>query len=270
MIKHIYSMLAVSSLSLPLMAVGAQPYQTYVIDTYGGADLLPAVRQQLSGTGSSASVYQDKLVLRTTLQGYEAVQQLLRQIDGAPQALTVSVRVGRQANSTSRIQQSRVIITSDGERVNVGGYGRFGEQAQSQQGSSLYQVQTLSGKPASIQTSTLLSLSAPVAATTYNRWGQVTGSIWIQGRQLATAAQGIKVTPKVLPNGQVQVDVSQIEDQVTTSARAPIDSQRLTTLLAVPRGQWVTIGQIEQSNDHTSRSSSSSQQRSYPIELMVQ
>ena len=54
---------ALSLIILPI-AVQASSAQTYVIDTYGGAALLPAVKQQLnsSADGRTVSVYQDKLV----------------------------------------------------------------------------------------------------------------------------------------------------------------------------------------------------------------
>ena len=56
------------SLTIVPIAVQAAPYQTYVIHTYGGESLLPAVRQQLSASrdGGTVSIYQDKLVLHTT------------------------------------------------------------------------------------------------------------------------------------------------------------------------------------------------------------
>ena len=88
-------------------------YQTYVIHTYGGASLLPSVRQTLASYGGSASFYQDKLVLRTTPTGYQAVQNLLGQIDGVPQSLRVSVRVGQTGDQTGTIRQGQIVITNN-------------------------------------------------------------------------------------------------------------------------------------------------------------
>ena len=83
------------SLTVVPIAVQAAASQTYVIHTYGGESLLPAVRQQLNASrdGGTVSTYQDKLVLHTTAANYQTIQQLLSQIDGQPQALTVSVIV---------------------------------------------------------------------------------------------------------------------------------------------------------------------------------
>jgi hypothetical protein len=248
----------------------APNYQTYVIHTYGGEALLPAVRQQLAGTGSTAAIYQDRLILRTTTSGYQAVQQLLAQIDGVPQAITVAVRVGKQGNSAGSIQQNRIIINNNG----IQGYGNYGNQTQSSQGSSFYQVQTLSGKPASISTSTLLSLAQPLLIQQRSAYNRPSTLIVIQGQTLVTTSQGISVTPQLLPNGQVQVSLNQVEEQLTNNRRAPIDSQRLNTTVTLPKGQWVTIGSIRQNNQGSGSGVGSSwsqnSQYEYPIEIKVQ
>lgn len=270
MMIAVTSVASITSMATSQSYAAASNYQTYVIHTYGGEALLPAVRQQLANTGSTAAVYQDRLILRTTPSGYQAVQQLLAQIDGVPQAVTVAVRVGKQGNSSGSIQQNRIIINNNG----IQGYGNYGNQTQSSQGSSFYQVQTLSGKPASISTSTLLSLAQPLfiqQRSTYNRPSML---IVIQGQTLVTASQGIAVTPRLLPNGQVQVSLNQVEEQLTNNRRAPIDSQRLNTTVTLPKGQWVTIGSIRQ-NDQGSGSGvgsswSQNSQYEYPIEIKVQ
>ncbi|MGB2047688.1 MAG: hypothetical protein ACPHUC_07070, partial [Psychrobacter celer] len=59
-------------MTVPLVAVQAATYETYVIDTYGGQALIPAVRQQLESSrdGGTVTSYQDKLVIRTTPANY--------------------------------------------------------------------------------------------------------------------------------------------------------------------------------------------------------
>lgn len=264
------AVLAVLTLTLSSGAMTAPNYQTYVIHTYGDEALLPAVRQQLAGTGSTVAIYQDRLILRTTPSGYQAVQQLLSQIDGVPQAITVAVRVGKQGNSAGSIQQNRIIINNNG----IQGYGNYGSQTQSSQGSSFYQVQTLSGKPASISTSTLLSLAQPLLIQQRSAYNRPSTLIVIQGQTLVAASQGIAVTPQLLPNGQVQVSLNQVEEQLTNNRRAPIDSQSLNTTITLPKGQWVTIGSIRQNNQGSGSGVGSSwsqnSQYEYPIEIKVQ
>lgn len=271
--------IALSLTALPMITQAAN-YQTYVIHTYGGGALLPAVRQQLdsSPTGGTASVYQDKLILRTTAANYQAVQQLLSQIDREPQALTVAVRVGNSSSTQGSIQQSRVIITNRG----LQGSGMINQHHSQQQGNSLYQVQTLSGSAASISTGTLHSLAQTYQATRYSTYNRPVGQIVIQQQVLRPTTQGISVTPRLLPNEQVEVQLTQVEEALTNANASygqdgytglRVQGQTLNSTIVVPRGQWVTIGQITQ-NSQSQHSNYGSNRtidtdNSAPISLMV-
>ena len=269
------------SLAVLPITVQASNVQTYVIDTYGGATLLPAVRQQLnsSADGGTVSIYQDKLVLITTPRNYQMVQQLLTQIDRQPQALTVAVRVGNSSSIQDNIRQGQVIITNRG----IQGSGVWNQSNSQKQSSSLYQVQTLSGSAASISTGTLYSLTQNYRATIqpnyhYPADRQPNAQIIIQQQVLLPTTQGIAVTPRLLPDGQVEVTLSQVEEQLVKSnspynqmgsANHTIQGQSLNSTIIVPRGQWVTIGEISQrSTSSGSRTTNSS--NSVPIALLVQ
>lgn len=255
-------------------------YQTYVIPTYGGDALLPAVRQQLntSRDGGTAVIYQGKLVLQTTPTNYQAVQQLLAQIDRQPQAVTVSVRVGNDSSTQYDNRQGQVIITNRG----IQGSGSINQQSSQQQSNSLYQVQTLSGSAASIGTSTLWSLAQSYYPTS-SVYPRPLGQIVIQQQVLLPTTQGISVTPRLLPNGQVEIKLSQVEERLMRS-NSPynrqsinnnsVQGQSLNNTLIVPRGQWVNIGQIIQ-NSQNQRSSIGSYGATngynrVPISLLVQ
>ena len=257
---------------LSLATVATAQYQTYVIDTYGGASLIPVVRQQLDdiSAGGSVSIYQDKLVLRTTPVGYQAVQQLLSQIDTTPQPVLVTVRVGSIINSSNNINQGQVHINQRGVFVN----GQFGNQQTSEQQNSLYQVQTLSGKPASISTNTLLSLAHPsqyiYTGGNQGRYGGQSGYlIQISGQTLIDSSQGITVIPRLLPNGQVEVQLTQIQDKLTGNQQSPIHSQQLNASISVAKGEWITVGSISQSADSASHTSSYVNEQQQPIQIKV-
>ncbi|MGM8889644.1 hypothetical protein ACS8FA_02190 [Psychrobacter sp. 1Y1] len=281
------SAFALSLAVLPI-TVQAGTAQTYVIHTYGGASLLPAVRQQLnsSADGGTVTTYQDKLVLRTTARNYQAVQQLLSQIDRQPQALTVAVRVGNSSRGQGSIQQGQVIITNRG----IQGAGVISQLSSQQQGNNLYQVQTLSGSAASISTGTLYSLTQTYNANNYSTYHRSTNNnfkpqIVIQQQILLPTTQGIAVTPRLLPNGQVEVQLSQVEENLvqpnspynqmtstnnsTNSASNAIRGQRLNSTIIVPRGQWVTIGQISQNSSSSTSNGSRNTNNSVPISLRV-
>lgn len=266
---------------LPIV-VQATVYQTYVIDTYGGESLLPAVRQELNNSrdGGTVSSYQDKLVLRTTAANYQKVKQLLNQIDGQPQALTVAVRVGNSSQSQGNNQQARVIISNRG----IQGAGIINQRNSQQQGHNLYQVQTLSGSAASISTGTLYSLNQSYIANSYPTYHGPAGQIIIQQQVLLPTTQGIAVTPKLLPNGQVEVTLTQVEEQLVRANpsdnrhaynnNSSVQGQRLNSTIIVPRGQWVTIGQISQNNQSKNSVYGSNRaldsNNNVPISLLVQ
>lgn len=254
--------------------------QTYVIPTYGGDALLPAVRQQLSASrdGGTVATYQGKLVLQTTPANYQAVQQLLAQIDSQPQALTVSVRVGNDSRTQYDNQQGQVVITSRG----IQGTGIINQRNNQRQGNSLYQVQTLSGSAASIGTSTLWSLAQSYYPTA-SVYSNPTGQIVIQQQVLLPTIQGISVTPRLLPSGQVEIKLSQVEERLARSNSSynrrgissnSIQGQSLNSTIIVPRGQWVTIGQIVQNSQNQQAGGrgygATNSYNSVPISLLVQ
>ncbi|WP_372887798.1 hypothetical protein [Psychrobacter sp.] len=278
------------SLAVLPVTVQASTAQTYVIHTYGGASLLPAVRQQLNSSpdGGTVTTYQDKLVLQATARNYQAVQQLLSQIDRQPQALAVAVRVGNSSSGQGNIQQSQVIITNRG----IQGAGVISQRSSLQQGSNLYQVQTLSGSAASISTGTLYSLTQTYNANnhpTYHRSASdnLRPQIVIQQQILLPTTQGIAVTPRLLPNGQVEVQLSQVEERLvqpnspynkmssadnsTGNASNAIRGQRFNSTIIVPRGQWVTIGQVSQNSSSSTSNGSRTidNNNSVPISLRV-
>ena len=289
-----YARQTVFALSLTILPLAVQAannpssYETYVIETYGSDALLPAVRQQLSASrdGGTVTIYQDKLVLRTTAANYRMVQQLLTQIDRQPQALTVSVRVGNNNSSQGNIQQGQVIISNRG----IQGVGVINQSNSQQQTNNLYQVQTLSGSATSISTGTLWSLTQSYNANLYPRYraygnqigNHPLGQIIIQQQVLLPTTQGIAVMPRLLANGQVEVKLSQVEEQLVRANpsynrygyNSSVQGQRLNSTIIVPRGQWVTIGQISQNSQNQSASYGSKQNNSrsndMPISLLVQ
>ena len=263
---------------VPIVAQAAT-FQTYVIDTYGGDALLPAVRQQLNNSrdGGTVTTYQDKLVLHTTAANYQAVQQLLTQIDGQPQALTVAVRVGNNSSVQGNIQQGQVIISNRG----IQGSGIIHQSNSQQQTNNLYQVQTLSGSAASISTGTLYALNQTYDVNSYTNYKSPSVQIVIQQQVLLPTTQGITVKPRLLPTGQVEVTLSQVEEKLARSystsqknSNHAIQGQRLDTTIIIPRGQWVTIGQISQSSQNQRASYGSNRAidstKNTPIWIMVQ
>ena len=118
-------------------------------------------------------------------------------------------------------------------------------------------------------------------ANNYPNYNRPSGQIIIQQQVLLPTTQGIAVTPKLLPNGQVEVKLSQVEEKLVRSNsiyrqndNSAIQGQRLNSTIIVPRGQWITIGQISQDGQNQSSSygnnRTNTRSNSVPISLLVQ
>ena len=130
----------------------------------------------------------------------------------------------------------------------------------------------------------LYSLNQSYIANSYPTYKRLAGQIIIQQQVLLPTTQGITVMPRLLPNGQVEVTLSQVEEQLVRANSSyqrygynnssSVQGQRLNSTIVVPRGQWVNIGQISKNNQTQSSGYGSNQtvnsSNSVPISRLVQ
>lgn len=243
----------------------AQSMQTYVIDSFGGESLVSVIQPVLVD-GGSVSSYQGRLVVRTTPANYADIQRLLKQVDTAPKQLKLSLRVKETGHYSNRgVNVGDVVISRNhagkwGMGADIGVDYRHG----SRQGSSLYTVNTLSGYRANIDSGTLMSLSRAYVT----RYG-------ISSEQsLVPITRGMSVLPRQLPDGRVQLDVSQQYDTMkasTSSLHNPqIQTQNSQTQVVVSPNQWVSLGNIVQKQSHSRTLGKSSSYINIPIEVKVE
>lgn len=259
MIKKCFQSLLVILTLVPIMVRA----QTYVVPTLGGSELVPIVQAQLNQlpNGGSVSEYQGKLIITTTPANYQAVQSTIRQIDQVPQTLTVAVRVGENSSNYDNIGYGNVGVIN--RRVWVNGQW---QNSQSQTtGNQLYQVQTLSGKPASIGLEQILSTPTVIV----NGYRRAYPQIMI-GNTLLSANQGISVIPTQLANGQIQVQIAQANDRFSSFNRQTVvNGQNLATSVTLYPNQWTTIGYVNNTSQTSGSYGSSNQNQQTPIQIMV-
>lgn len=237
---------------------------TYVVDTLGGAALQPIVQNQLNQlpNGGNVMVYQDRLIINTTPANYAKVSQFIRQIDTMPQTLTVLVRVGENSLNYQNTGYGNIGVINSQVYVN----GRW-ENSQSQTtGNQLYQVQTISGKSASIGLEQILQ-TPTVIVNGYRRnyYPQV-----VIGNTLMSANQGISVIPTALSNGQIQVQIAQANDKFGTFNRQTVvNGQNFSSTITVNPNQWTTIGYINNQSQSSGTYGGYSQNLQTPIQMMV-
>lgn len=241
--------------------------QTYVVPTLGGSELIPIVQQQLQQlpNGGSVSEYQGKLIITTTPANYQAIQAVLGQIDQLPQTLTVAVRVGENGSSYEDNRYGSVGVTR--RQVSINGQWQTSQTQSSD--TQLYQVQTLSGKPASISLEQLLPMPI-VTHTGYYRNYLSNRPQVIIGNSLISATQGISVIPTKLANGQIQLQITQSNDKFGSFDRQTIvNGQNLASTVMVNPNQWTTIGYVTNASQTSGNYGSYSRTSQTPIQVRV-
>lgn len=241
--------------------------QTYVVPTLGGSELVPIIQDQLDSlpNGGRVSEYQGKLIITTTPANYQAVQSVIHQIDQLPQTLTVAVRVGENSSNYQHTGYGNVGVTNSRVWVN----GQWQNSQTQTMGNQLYQIQTLSGKPASIGLEQLIATPTVIVNNRRN-YSQNRPQIVI-GTTLLSANQGIIVIPNKLANGQIQVQIAQSNERFGSFNRQTVvNGQNLATSVTLYPNQWTTIGYVNNTSQNSNNYGGSSQNLQTPIQIMVQ
>lgn len=240
---------------------------TYVVDTLGGAALQPIIQNQLNQlpSGGNVMVYQDRLVINTTPQNYAQVSQLIRQLDKMPQILTVAVQVGQNSSTYQNTGYGNIDVINRQVYIN----GRWRNSQSQTMSNQLYQVQTLSGKPASIGLAQILSTPTVIVNGSRRGYSNNYPQVLI-GNTLLSANQGISVIPTTLPNGQIQVQIEEANDKFgRLSGQTVVREQNLSTTITVNPNQWTTIGYVTNQSQTNGTYGSSHQTWHTPIQIMV-
>lgn len=248
----------VASISVLICSVSpayAEPMQVYIVESYGGAALIPSIRQQLAA-GGSISHYQNKLIIRTTPSNYRQINQLLVRIDTMPKNLNLQLRLAGDGQSV--YEQHQGVVTANRNGVIV--HGTLGKKTTWTKQQAVYRVNTLNASQASISTGTLLNL-----ATSY--WGGWVASI-------VPVEQGFSVQPTLLPNGKVRLNLQVKNNQISSvnsgeNIQQPISIQTLKNQLIISPNQWVQVGYMSLNNSQDNAYHSRHYQQTLPIEIQV-
>lgn len=241
--------------SMPIYA------EIYVLDTLGGASLQPIIQQQLNQlpNGGSVSVYQQRLIINTTPQNYQTIAKLVRQIDQLPKNLTVSVRVANREMGEQQNGYANIGVIHKQIFVN----GQWQNQQHHTSGQQFFQIKTQSGKPASLSLSQLLPVSQIRQSYGYRP------QIWL-GQTLLNAEQGINVTPTLLANGQISLQIAQTNQKFNQfHGQTAVNGQNLSNTLIISPNQWTTIGFISHAQTHSGMAGYQQSSEQLPIEVMV-
>lgn len=235
--------------------------QTYVLDTLGGESLQPIVQQQLNQlpNGGQVMVYQQRLIINTTPENYQTIKTFVQKIDQLPKNLTIMVRVSNHENSQQSANFGQIGVFNKQIFIN----GQWQQQHHQTLGQQLFQINTLSGKPARLY----LSQMMPVTLRQY--WKNHRPQIWL-GQTLLTAEQGIQVLPTLLTNGQISLQIGQENTKFGQyQEQMMVSGQSLTNHMVLSPNQWTKIGFIDLQQNQLTNHGNYDIKQHLPIEVKV-
>lgn len=224
----------------PPLAAAQSAMETRIIDTLGGESLIPLIQPMLA-EGGRISHYRGRLVIRSTPENLAEISALIADIDQPPRPVRITLR--RHASSSDSQREAGVRIEADRDgRVDARVQASRRDSARQRQDD--YHITTLDGHEAFIDRGQLLQLA-----------GYAPGS-----REILPLLQGIAVRPRLLPDGRVQLEISQRFDE--RHPGGPADTQTAQSTLLLAPAQWQPLGRLDQDmagrsmaerNEHTSQ-----------------
>lgn len=208
----------------PPLAAAQSAMETRIIDTLGGESLIPLIQPMLA-EGGRISHYRGRLVIRSTPENLAEISALIADIDQPPRPVRITLR--RHASSSDSQREAGVQIEADRDgRVDARVQASRRDSARQRQDD--YHITTLDGHEAFIDRGQLLQLA-----------GYAPGS-----REILPLLQGIAVRPRLLPDGRVQLEISQRFDE--RHPGGPADTQTAQSTLLLTPAQWQPLGRLDQ------------------------
>lgn len=195
------------------------------------AEVIPAL-QPLVEPGGALSGQDYKLFVRTSPANLRQLRAALAQIDRQPNQLIVSVRRSTQQEVERERAQASGTVSNRGANVSVNAT----QSNARDRSDGVASVQVIEGSSAFISSGSDVPVVTSVAAGAGRRpWAAATTSY----RNLSS---GFLVTPRV--NGtQVVLDMEQQDERL---ANGSIQTQRLTTQVSGPLGEWIRLGGVSE------------------------
>ena len=220
------------SISLIACPVLAQSLEVIDLKYRTAAEVIP-VLQPLMEQGGALSGRDYKLFVRTSAANLQQLRAALAQIDRQPSQLLVSVRRSTQQQIELERAQVSGTVSNRGANVAV----RATDSTQRDRSDGVASVQVIEGNSALISSGTDVPIVTSFAAGAGRRpFAAATTSY-------RNVSSGFLVTPRV--NGtQVVIDIEQQDDRV---ANGNIQTQRLTTQVSGPLGEWIQLGGVSES-----------------------
>jgi hypothetical protein len=250
--------LLIPLLSLLLLCGSAQADSIESIQLHNrpAAEVIPIIQPMLDA-GGSVTGQGFQLFVRSSEQNLAQIRQLVETLDTAARQLLISVFQGSERDLRALAMSGGFRYQDDNADISVGSGGRPPRGAAvsgsvlSTRGrlsdNPIHQLRVSEGNPGYIET----GASIPYFA----------GSTWLGGHRPVVEAgveykdvtTGFYVLPR-LHGEQVTMQISPHKDALSRSRSGAIDTQRASTTVTGPLGEWIPIGGV---TDQTRRSSDS-------------
>jgi len=195
------------------------------------AEVIPAL-QPLVEPGGALSGQDYKLFVRASPANLRQLRAALAQIDRQPNQLVVSVRRSTQQEVERERAQASGTVSNRGANVSVNAT----QSSARDRSDGVASVQVIEGNSALISSGSDVPIVTSVAAGAGRRpWAAATTGY----RNLSS---GFLVTPRV--NGSLVV--LDIEQQDERLANGSVQTQRLTTQVSGPLGEWIRLGGVNE------------------------
>lgn len=226
------------SICLIACPVVAQSLEVIDLKYRTAAEVIP-VLQPLIEQGGALTGQDYKLFVRTSPSNLRQLRAALEQIDRKPNQLLVSVRRSTEQEMQRERAQVSGTVSNRGANVAV----RATDSNARESGSGIASVQVIEGNSALISSGSDVPIVTSVIAGAGRRpFAGATTSY-------RNVSSGFLVTPRV--NGtQVVLDIEQQDERV---ANGSIQTQRLTTQVSGPLGEWIRLGGVDESATTQSR-----------------
>jgi len=189
-------------------------------------EVIPVI-QPFVDKGGVVSGQNFTLIIKSTPDNIAQIKQMLTTLDKAPQQMRVSVRQGEVKQGYHEKGVVNTKVYSTGLRADDHG---------------TQQVMVADGQTAFIS----IGLSVPTVQVYQNNIAQTSLTY-----DYKNVASGYYVTPRLLPDEKVRLNIARKNDSLAPSGNHAIKTQSLETQVTIPTGQWVNIssvGRQQQSN----------------------
>jgi len=258
--KTIWSIIFLS-LALPAYA---DQIRTIELQHRLAAEILPMIEPMIDNY-TTINGHDNMLIIKSSSQSFQQIEQLVKQLDSRQQSLTVTVLRTQQQITDERFADDRFNIDLENPKNSSVEINRWSTK-DSRERDQQYQAQGIAGQPIDIQ------MGQAVADRQQQLIFYPYGGIGVQETtQYIQLDNGFQARVHILGNQQARIEILPLFSEMQRSG--DITTTSLLTTVNGPINQWILIGQIgeqqrQQQNAKTYRSHQDEQQWLYlKIEL---